>query len=129
MKEYKISREIAEQDFDRFCEKNRIDNDVDDFSEEDQKAFDEHKKRIVKAIMKGEMVINDASEAEFCGVKFKTPKGRVLLAMDRSKKGQDMKAQFEVMADICEVPAATFSKMDSVDVKVCMAVTALFLGS
>jgi len=128
-----IVKEVAEQDFLRFCEAQRIDTGFEDFTEEDKDAFDGHKRKIVKAIQRGQIVVNDQNQAVFTAnnleLVFKQPKGSSLIAMDRAKKGQDMGAMYNVMGDIVGQHPSVFSKMDAVDVKVCLAVTALFLGS
>lgn len=132
----KISREVAEAEFYRFCEAQRIDTDETDFSEEDLEGFNEHKIRFIKAVMNGFMVVNDSAEAEFTAldanhcVTFKKPKASSLMALDRCKKGQDTKSMFELMADMTGQPSGSvFTKMDLVDAKVCQSVAALFLAS
>lgn len=128
-----VAKEVAEADFERFCNAQRIDLDFEDFTDEDRQAFEGHQKKIVKAIRRGSMVVNDQNEAVFtCNagtVVFKQPKASCLLAMDRAKKGQDTKAMFDVMGDMVGQHPSVFGRMDTVDAKVCLAVASLFLGS
>lgn len=133
-KEDRIDAESAEIEFERFCCTQRVDIDTEDLDEEDLKSFEGQKKKIIRAIMKGDIELNDAGEAAFKyeggdDIIFKKPKASTLLAMDRAKKGQDMKAMFDLMGEICEVAPAMFRKMDMADAKICMAITSLFLAS
>jgi len=128
---FKLDLETAENEFDRFCENQRIDIDVDELEPDDLKAYEQHKRKIIKAIRKGLLVINDENQAvlttDVHTFVFKQPKGSALLAMDRAKKGEDMKSMYNLMADICQCAPAFFSKIDGVDVNVCLAITTLFL--
>jgi hypothetical protein len=137
MSKYKIDKETAEQEFERFCETQRIDIDFEDFDDDDLKSFNQQKNRIIKALRRGQMVVDEngvaaltvESESGESIYSFAKPRGRMLLAMDRAKKGQDMKAMFDMMGDLCKVNPVMFSKMDAEDAKICMAVASLFLGS
>lgn len=54
----KISREIAEQDFNNWCEELEIDYDTNEMNADEKKDFEVLKDRIVKAIMTGRCVID-----------------------------------------------------------------------
>lgn len=128
----KVDRETAEAEFIRYCEKQRVDIDPD-MTEEDQKSFNVQKKRIIRAIETGDLVVTENGVAVFSvagmQLEFKQPKASCLLAMDRAKKGADTEAMFKLMGDICGVAPASFSKIDLRDMQVCQALVMLFLAS
>lgn len=137
MAENKISVEMAEQEFERFGEAMDLDFDTSFMDEEDRKGFEGAKRRIVKAIMSGAMVINEDGCPVFTPqragedvkpITFYEPTGATYMAMDRKKKTEDMGKMFALMADYTRQSAGLFSKMKNADVKVCIAVTTLFLG-
>lgn len=131
----KIAREVAEAEFDRFIEANDILVD-DSMEKEDRDAFNEQKARIVRAIEVGAMVVNEAGEPVYTpqrtkdaeALTFHEPTGASLMAMDRKKKNEDVGKLYATMGDMTRTDAKTFSNMKMADLKVCMAVTTLFLG-
>lgn len=131
----KIAKEVAEAEFDRFIQANDIL--VDDCMEkEDRDAFNEQKARIVRAIEAGAMVVNEDGEPVYTpqrtkdaeALTFHEPTGASLMAMDRKKKNEDVGKLYATMGDMTRTDAKTFSNMKMADLKVCMAVTTLFLG-
>ena len=61
-------------------------------------------------------------------ITFHEPTGTSLIAMDRKKKSEDIGKLYATMGDITKTHASVFSKMKMPDLKVCMAITTLFLG-
>lgn len=134
----RVCLEVAENDFERFCEANGIDLDTDGFTEEDMKSLEDCKRKIIKAIMAGRLEINDAAEAvvkyetskgDSGEVVFSEPEGAALTAMDRVKKGHDVQATYAVMGAITKKPPQLFNSMRLRDSKLCGAILMLFLGS
>lgn len=132
MMENKIDRETAEREFDRFMDAMDLDTDSSAWDEDDRKSFDQQKDRIVRAIQNGSLVVNDDGEPVYTTgaetLTFHEPKGSALMAMDRRKKGEDVGKFYATMADITGTNAKTFALMKNRDLKVCMAITALFLA-
>lgn len=136
MKEPVVAREVAEAEFDRFVEAMDIEASTADMDAEDKKGFNEQKDRIVKAVMSGALIINDNGEPVYTPARtkdadaltFHEPTGASLMAMDRKKKTEDVGKLYATMGDMTKTHANTFSKMKMPDLKVCMAVTTLFLG-
>ena len=128
-----VDKETAERDFDSFIEKMDIDVEM---SEEDKETFDEQKDKMVKAIQKGSLVVEENGELTFIPqrskdkdpITFYEPTGATLSAMDTRKKDENVKKTYAAMADMTHTSASTFSKMSISDVKVCMAIFTLFLG-
>lgn len=136
MNDQKIDKETAELEFDRFIEMMDIDVDPEFLDDEDKKALDTQKRRIVSAIMAGSMVINDSGEPEFTPqrsgemetLRFREPTGAALMQMDRRKKNEDMGKLYAIMAEMAKVHSNTFAKMKMSDLRICQAVASLFLG-
>jgi hypothetical protein len=132
----KIAKEVAEQEFNRFVECMDLDVEPADMDEDDRKGFDMQKRRIISAIEAGALTINDQGEPTYTPqrtkdaepITFYEPTGASLMAMDRRKKNEDVGKMYAIMGDITKTHANTFSKMKMADLKVCQAITTLFLG-
>ncbi len=135
MKE-KVALEVAEQEFNRFVEAMDLDVDPADMDEDDKKGFEQQRDRVVSAIQFGALVISDSGEPVFTPqrskdidpITFHEPTGASLMAMDRKKKTEDIGKLYAAMGDMTKTHAGVFSKMKMADLKVCMAITTLFLG-
>lgn len=136
MTDEKVSKEVAEADFCRFADEMDIDTDVNEMNEETKEGFEQQKSQIVRAIQRGTLVVNENAEPVFTPsrsvnpnpITFTMPTGAALMAMDRKKKSEDMGKMYAAMAEICGVPVKTFAMMAMPDLKVCLAITSLFLG-
>ena len=132
----KIAKEVAELEFNRFVESMDLDVDQSDMDEDDKKGFLQQKDRILSAIQNGSLVVLDTGEPVYTpqrtndaqAITFHEPTGASLMAMDRKKKTEDIGKLYAAMADITKTHASNFSKMKMADLKVCMAITTLFLG-
>jgi len=131
-----VAKEVADEEFTRFVDTMDLDVDLEDMDEEDKKAFSQQKNRIVSAIMSGVLVVNDNGEPVFTPkrvndakpITFYEPTGASLMAMDRKKKTEDIGKLYAAMGDITKTSAGVFSKMKMSDLKICMAITTIFLG-
>ena len=132
----KVAREVAEAEFSRFVELMDLDISSDDLDEEDKAEVKQQREKILDAIIKGNLTINDVGEPTFTpartkgaeAITFYEPTGASLMAMDRKKKAEDIGKLYAAMGDITKTHAGLFSKMKMQDLKVCMAITTLFLG-
>jgi len=131
-----VDKRTATVDFLEFADEQRINTAVEEFSEDEKDSYDEAEGRIIKSIMNGDMVLNETKELVFTPpsgktpIIFKKPKGRSLMAMDRVKSTQAMKAYMEVITDMTNVNKANeLTALDEVDLKTCKMVIQLFLGS
>lgn len=132
----KIAKEVAEAEFNRFVECMDLDVDPADMDEDDRKGFNQQKDRVIAAIQSGALVISDKGEPTFTPqrsndaepITFYEPTGASLMAMDRKKKTEDIGKLYAAMGDMTKTHANVFSKMKMADLKVCMAITTLFLG-
>ena len=137
MSEPKVVLEMAEQEFNRFAETMDLDVSTDGMSADDKRDFTIQRDRIIKVIQSGALVVNDdgcpvytpqRAGADVKPIIFYEPTGASYLAMDRRKVGEDMAKLFSTMADITKTSSGLFSKMKNGDLKVCMAITTLFLA-
>lgn len=132
----KVAKEVAEQEFQRFIDMNCILWDRPGMKEEDLEAREEQKAYLVGALVAGSLVINEAGEPVYApqrsgdgdALTFHEPTGASMQAMDRKKKTEDVGKLFATMADMTHTDAKVFSTMKMPDLKVCMAITTLFLA-
>jgi hypothetical protein len=135
--ENKIAKEVAEQEFDRFVDEMDLDLDTSQMDAEDLAGFNKHKNRIIRAIERGSLVINENGEAVYtpCNKRSKSQEpltfhertGASLMAMDGKKKGHDVAKTYAVMADMCKVHQSVFAGLVGADVKTCEALFVLLM--
>ena len=134
----KMTLEVAEKEFDRFVQEWDIDGSIDTMSGEDREAFKAQKDRIVRQILEGNATVDEHGniaytlrhpQGSLTELKFNVPNGAAYMAMDRYKERQGMHKLYAFMGESTSQPPALFSNMDGRDIKFCMGVTLLFLGS
>lgn len=133
----KVAKEVAEQEFERFVEEMDLDLDTSQMDAEDLTAFNKQKSRIIRAIERGHLVINENGEAEYTPsngrskhqetIVFHERTGASLMAMDSKKKNHDVAKTYAVMADMCKVHQSVFAGLVGTDVKICEALFALLM--
>ena len=133
----KISTDMAEVEFERFVEAMDLDVNTSKMDNEDLTAFNKQKDRIIRAIEKGHLLINDDGEAVYTphrpnskykeAITFHERTGASLMAMDNRKKGHDVAKTYAVLADMCKVPANVFAGLVGPDIKICEALFALLM--
>lgn len=132
-----IDKKTAEADFDRFVEAMDLDLDTTDMDAEDLTAFNKQKNKILQAIQRGHLVVNDKGEAEYTPcrpgskhqekITFHERTGASLMAMDGKKKNHEVAKTFAVMANMCRVHPSVFAGLVGTDDKVCQALFALLM--
>lgn len=132
----KVAKEVADLEFQRFIDMNQILWERPNLTEDDLQSREEQKAYIVTAMMSGALVINENGEPIFTPQRsenaqpltFHEPTGASMQAMDRKKKTEDVGKLFATMGDMTRTDAKTFSVMKMSDLKVCLAITTLFLA-
>ena len=132
----KISREVAVMEFDRFVECMDLDLNPSEMDVEDKRDYAQQRDKIVDAISRGSVTVNDNGEPTFTPrrtadappITFYEPTGASLMAMDRKKKTEDIGKLYASMADMSKTHSNTFAKMKMSDLKICMAIATLFLA-
>ena len=132
-----VAKDMADAEFERFAELMDLDLDTSGMDSEDLTQFSKLKNRVIRAIEKGALVINDNGEAVYTpqnanskcqdSITFHERTGASLMAMDGKKKNHDIAKTYAVMADMCKVPVNTFAGLVGIDVKVCEALFALLM--
>ncbi len=134
----KIALEVVEKEFERFAAEWDIDSNSAGMSDEDRESFEPHKKRIVRGIQEGYIVIGDDGDptytlrkpkGETTTITFYVPSGAAYMEMDKYKDRQLVHKMNAFMGSMTKQAPAFFSNMDGRDLKVCQAVVALFMGS
>lgn len=130
-----IAVEVAEAEFDRWCAAMRLRFHVDKMDAEDRKSFDAQRQVLLDAICDGNLVVNNDGRFAFTPVgepggtiTFYKPKGAHFMEADNHKRSQEIKRGYAVMAAMTHENIRRFADMESDDLKVCMAIMALFLG-
>lgn len=135
-KEPVLGREVAEAEFDRFCDDMDIDTNIEKMDEDDAKGFNTQKELLVVAFMDGRLSLNDDSEPVYKPKRkgfdnpltFREPSGADQMAMDRKKSGQDVGKMFSMMDSVTKSVPGTCSKLKGPDLKVAQAIMFLFMG-
>lgn len=132
-----VDKETAESEFDRFTHAMDLNLSTAGMDAEDLTAFNKQKDRIVTAIERGALTINEDGEAIYTprhkrskhkeAITFHERTGASLMAMDGKKKNHDVAKTYAVMADMCKVPANVFAGLVGTDVKTCEALFALLM--
>ena len=126
-----VALEVAEAEFDRFVESMDLDLDTTKMDAEDLTAFSKQRSRIIKAMQKGSLLINEDGEAVYVpqhkrskhkeAITFHERTGASLMAMDGKKKNHDVAKTYAVLADMCNVHPSVFAGLVGTDVKICEA--------
>lgn len=132
----KINKEMAEQEFSNFADDMDLDVDISNMDSEDKEAFEKLKRKIILAIINGSLIFNENSEPVFTPqrsgdntkpITFKEVTGAGFLSMDKTKQSHGMAKVFGLMAEMTGTSQKTFSNFVGSDIKVCIAITNLFL--
>lgn len=132
-----IDKETAELEFMRFCEEWEIDTATEDMNEEDKQGFDQQKNKIINAIKRGRLCVDEdgslvytlAKSEDTGDVIIKRPKGGALMEMDRYKDRESMHKIYSVLGAMTGKNANFFARLDGIDLKPFTAVVSLFLAS
>ncbi len=137
MTDHAVAPEVAAQEFDRWVEQMDLDLDTANMDAEDRTAFDKQRRRILRAMQSGALVVNEQGEAVYtpcrAGSKATDPitfherTGASLMAMDGKKKHHDVAKTYAVMGDMCRVHPNTFAGLVGSDGKVCEALFSLLM--
>ena len=130
-----IAYEMALVEFNRFADEMDLDVDESSMNEDDLDSFGKHKRKLLKSLCNGSLVINENGEAVYtpkkgdCGpLTFHEKDGASLMSMDGKKKNQSMHQTFAVMGALTKNHPNLFAKMKGVDLNVCMSIFLLLMG-
>lgn len=132
-----IDLETANNEFERWAEAMDLDLDESYMDAEDLTNFRKQKRRVLKAMTRGALMISEEGLAIYTPqnprskhqepITFNERTGASLMAMDGKKKGYDVAKTYAVLADMCRLPPAVFAGMVGEDSKVCEALLAFLM--
>lgn len=133
----KIEKEAAEAEYERFVENADLLFDEDEMSKEDLSSYRKTKARLIRAIMRGNLTVNERGEATYVPqnersvikdpITFYERTGASLMAMDSSDKDAEAARTYAVMADVCQVDRKVFAGLAGEDIKICEAIFTLLM--
>lgn len=137
MNDFDVDLETAEHGFNQWGEAMDLDFDVTKMDTDDLNGFNRLKDRVVTAIQKGSATFSDDGEIIYHPQKerskykdpivFRERTGASMMAMDRSKKGEDAKKTYMVMADMTGLHPNQITTLVGIDIKVCEAIFQLLM--
>jgi hypothetical protein len=130
---------LAEQEFSNYCEANGFEHEEDDMNDDDKKNFIKIKKRFIKAVDEGRLVVDGtnliytvSARSEFMGGKkitVRRPIGKDFLSMDGFKDTHSMVKFQSFIASFCDIKGSDVAKLDIADRQFLQDVGTLFLAS
>lgn len=133
----KVAREVAEEDFERMCASRRISTDPDDMDADDYEGLVAIKKRVVRAIMAGDLVVMDDGDPVYTppveggkAIHFYKPTGATFMAMDGVGRDGDG-TQLRMVRAITEMTRSgkgEIAKLEVPDYTLCTQLCNLFLA-
>ena len=132
-----VSEEVAKAELERFCEAMDLDLDTSRLNEEAINNLEDAKHQFVRAVMNGSLVVEDDGVPVFTPrkmkdaqpIRFPEPTGAVKMEIDRiSGRYKAVTKTYALMEALTGQSKGFFSKMLNRDLKVCEAITNLFLG-
>lgn len=130
-----VAKEMAEVEFNRMGELNFLDFDVSEMKPEEVEQFNNLKRVIVNAIIKGWLIITDEGTPVYTPVNstdsspltFHKPQGKEFMEADRKKTNELVARTYAAMGAWTKQPATRFVNMaENPDLKVCKALFQLF---
>lgn len=134
----KISREVAEHEFQRFLEIWDVDPILKGGSVESLEEFEAQKNLFIRELCKGYVTVNDEGhicyklkypkeDSSLTSLTFKVEKGNKAV-MDKYKEKEAFKRTGALLGTLTEQPPQTYLNMDLRDQKFPEVIVALFLG-
>lgn len=129
----KVAAEVAELEFVRMCEHNRIELDESKLEPAELTEWTEIRSKIVEDICKGWLVIDAEGRPVYSpstgkAVTFNPATGATLIALESHAKGKDVSNMVAAMADMTGATKGDFSRMQARDFQACGRIARLFLA-
>ena len=134
----KISREMGEQEFQRFAELWDIETNTDRMNEQTAESFNTLRDRVVRAVCSGRATIEDDGSLSYTlrepvgdvtELTFRVPMGSAYMEMDNYKTRQSMRMLYAFLGAMTKQSSKVFVQMNGIDVKFAQGIATLFLGS
>jgi tRNA(Ile)-lysidine synthase TilS/MesJ len=128
---------LAEQEVINYCEANGFEHEEEDMNDEDKSDFIKIKKRFIKTIDDGRLVVDGENliytvserSSSMAGKKItiRRPIGKDFLSMDGFKETQSMVKFQSFLASFCDIKGSDIARLDLLDRKFLQDIGALFL--
>jgi hypothetical protein len=136
MKEPKVAKEQALEEFELFADAMDIDTDIDEMNEDEQVEFKKHKGVFIRAMMRGALTLTEKGEAIFTPQRTPDAKpltfyertGKMLMEMDGMKKDQDVGKMFRVMGAMTKTSPATIANLTGSDLNTALSIFTLLMA-
>jgi hypothetical protein len=113
------------------CEARRIESDIKAMAPEDAAGFTDHKRKLLRMIERGELVVDESGDptlavARAAPLKFKRPTGATFILMDDGR-GQ-ITVTAKIIAELTGRNAADIAALDGRDFQQCCTLANFFLA-
>ncbi len=132
-KQYSVDEATADAEFLRFIDAMDIDLATGHMSRQDKDDLIRNKRKFVRAVMMGKLVVNDAGEPVLTTVDGKTftfrePMGSDMKAIESvsGREGGEITQTFKYLGSLTGTSAGAFSSMKKRDFVVCEAILGFF---
>ena len=130
---HRVSREVAESEFERFCQLRDVETDMEELRDKDQLLFHETKRLFIRAMMRGALTLDEEGRPTYEPrysdnaepITFNHVKGSTVMAIDPSRGGREIA---RALAKVTKQPPNRFHDMDERDLKYCGALVNAFLS-
>jgi len=130
-----LARDAAEAELQRFFDEMDLVFNLDAMDAEDQAGIKGLKEVCIRSLQIGRLTIDDKGQPVFTPkgqdakpIVFREPTGADLMSMDMQKRNHSVAKSYAVMASQTRENITRFSKMGTSDLKVCQAISMLFLA-
>ena len=131
----RVALEVAEAEFDRFLERMDLDGEEDQIDPEDRKAFLKTKRRFIKAVQAGHLVVDEKGQPVFTPqeggggpITFFEPTGGSIMAMDSQHEKKRVHQMHAIIAHMTQQNMKRFAAMPRRDYEIVQSIALLFLG-
>jgi hypothetical protein len=129
----KIAAEVCEQEFKRLCSARRIDDDVAGMSAEEVKDFNDRKRPLVRAMARGELVIDKEGNPVFTppggkAITFHKATGATMMAGDGHGPGQEIHRLVAIATEMTKSTPGDLSKLELEDFRTVSDITNFLLA-
>jgi hypothetical protein len=139
MGEPKVAREVAERDFERMCRSRRVVTDPAEIDEDDLPGLTAVREKLVKAIMRGELVIEENGDPVYTppvggakSLRFHKPTGATYMAMEANRPGEadgQVARTVRALTEMTRSDKGEIARLEGADYQMCVTLGQLFLAS
>lgn len=129
----KVAKEVAEQEFLRMCDGNRIDTDESELDKEELKEWREMRDPVVQDICKGRLAIDGEGRPVYTtdagkALTFKRATTATFIALETHGKGKDVSNMIAAVGDLTGTGKGELSNLIARDFHAVSRIARLFLA-